>query len=223
MWALLPVKRFAAGKSRLAAVLSARQRAELTCHMLNDVLHALRHARCVEGIMVLSNEPGIDELLRAAGLERYPEAHEGCLNRSLMAAAAAVPASVERLLILPSDVPAAHAADIEILGQAHDALSHACNEGVVLCPATVDGGTNALLGSLPLAIPLQFGEDSLARHLDSARHKGVSAQVIARQGLTRDMDRPDDLDWLADSPHAGRASSYVRQLRRQRVTACEAV
>lgn len=208
MWALLPVKRFEAGKSRLAAVLSQKQRVELTCRMLADVLDALRYSRCVERIVVLSNEPGIDGVLRAAGVVRSPEAQQGDLNKSLMAAATGLPSSVERLLILPSDVPAVRAADIEALAKAH-------REGLVLCAATVDGGTNALLSSLPLPIPLQFGERSLSRHLDYAWQHRVAAQVVLRPGLARDMDRPADLEWLADSTHSGRAAAYVRGILRQ--------
>lgn len=205
MWALLPVKRLATGKSRLAAVLSNAYRTELMCRMLEDVLNALQRARCVERIIVLSNERGIDKILRAAGVERRPEAEEGDLNRSLTAAVAGLPTSTGRVLILPADIPAVRAADIEALSQAHGA-------GIVLCPAAVDGGTNALLSSWPLVISLQFGTASLARHLADARSKGLAAELAWRHRLARDMDRPCDLEWLANSSCSGRAASYVRQL-----------
>lgn len=214
MWALLPVKRFAAGKSRLAAVLSHRQRAELTCRMLEDVLNALQRARSVEKTIVLSNEEGIDAVLEDAGVERYPEAEEGDMNRSLMAAAARLPVSAGRVLILPADVPAVRAEDIDALSEAHAG-------GIVLCPAALDGGTNALLSCLPLAIPLQFGDESFVRHLDSARQRGVTVRVVSRTGLARDVDRPVDLEWLADCPHAGGTRSHVRRLLLQ-AAECEA-
>src|ERR1700731_1719358 len=112
MWVLLPVKRFAAGKSRLATVLSGTQRAELTCCMLQDVLSALRRSSSVKKVLVLSNESGIDDILSVAGVERLRESREGDLNWSLMAAAATLPLHAGRILFLPSDVPAVSPRDI---------------------------------------------------------------------------------------------------------------
>jgi len=204
MWALVPVKRLAASKSRLASVLSQSERAELTCRMLEDVLHALRCAPSVKKIVVLSNERCIDGAL--AGVERYPEAEEGDVNRSLAAAIESMPQSTQRVLILPADVPSVRADDIEALAKAHQ-------EGVLVCPAVVDGGTNALLSSLPLPITLQFGERSCARHVHAARVHGVAVQTMLRPALARDVDRPADLDWLTDVLHPGRATTYIRSLR----------
>lgn len=201
MWALVPVKRLAASKSRLASVLSQSQRAELTCRMLEDVLHALRCAPSVKKIVVLSNEPCIDGAL--AGVERYAEAEEGDVNRSLAAAITSMPLSTQRVLILPADIPGVRAEDIDALAKAHQ-------EGVLVCPAVVDGGTNALLTSLPLPITLQFGERSFARHLHAARLRGVVVQTMLRPALARDVDRPADLDWLRGIAHPGRAATYVR-------------
>jgi 2-phospho-L-lactate guanylyltransferase len=215
LWVLLPVKRFAAGKSRLAEVLVEAERIELTCRMLADVLETLRGTPCIQGIRVLSNESRIDGLLTAAQIERLPEAHEGNVNESLMVAAAALPPSARRVLILPADVPNVSTADIEALRNAHV-------EGVVLSPAKVDAGTNALMSSLPLPIPLQFGPASLTRHLESARRRGVPVRVISRLGLAHDIDRPDDLLWLANAAKFGAAGAYVRELLR-RTAECEAV
>jgi len=208
VWVLLPVKRFASGKSRLAEALPEAERAELTCRMLADVLKVLRSTRCIEGIRVLSNELRIDPILKTARAERSPEDHEGDLNKSLMAAAAALPSRACRVLVLPSDVPTVSPADIEVLSDAHI-------EGLVLSPATVDAGTNALLSSLPLPIPLQFGPASLTRHLESARRSRVPVRVVPRRGLARDIDRPADLLWLANTALPSTAGAYVRKLLRR--------
>jgi 2-phospho-L-lactate/phosphoenolpyruvate guanylyltransferase len=203
MWVLLPVKCFAAGKSRLGAVLSGAQRAELTCCMLEDVLSALRRSPSVEKVMVLSNEAEIDDILTTAGVERIRDSREGDLNLSLMAAAAALPVHAGRVLFLPSDVPAVSPRDIEAMSDAH-------TNGLVLCPASLDGGTNALLSSLPLGISLRFGSQSLVRHLETARCRGVGARVLWRRGLARDLDRSADLEWFAQSPYPTRTRAYLR-------------
>ena len=206
LWALVPVKRFASGKSRLAGALSAAQRAELMCHMLSDVVDALLQARCVERVVVLSNERGIDAVLNGTGIERVPEPVEGDVNRSLAVFIATLPRTVRRVLILPADVPAVSAEDI-------DALARAATRGsLVLCPAAADRGTNALLGPVPLVVSPRFGSESLARHVSDAQRHGVAADVIWRPGLARDVDIPEDLVWLARSPHGGRAAAFARRL-----------
>lgn len=203
MWALVPVKRLATSKSRLATVLSQAQRAELTYRMLEDVLHALRCAQRVKKIVVLSNEPDIGAAL--AGVECCPEVQEGDINRSLTTAIADLPETAGRVLILPADIPGVAAADIDALGETQQ-------DRVVLGPAIVDGGTNALLSPLPLAVPLCFGDRSFACHLHAAQRRGVVVQAVLRPGLARDVDRPDDLVWLADPRQVGRAAAYVRSL-----------
>jgi len=228
VWALLPVKRFATGKSRLSAVLTSQQRHELTCHMLSDVLSALRQAACIDTIVILSDEPGIAPILwataagrggeRLSHVERRRERYQGDVNRSLTAAIAEMPASADRILIIPADVPAVAPADIEALSCAHERLARRGTPSVVLVPAVADRGTNAVLTSRPLAIELQFGaRHSLARHLESARRTGAAAQVLARPGLTRDIDRPDDLDWFAGGAFTGDTAAYLRRMQVQRM------
>lgn len=57
-WALVAVKARPARKARLAGHLSAPERDRLTEVMLQDVLAALRASRSVDGVAVVTAEPG---------------------------------------------------------------------------------------------------------------------------------------------------------------------
>ena len=204
MWVILPVKRLILGKSRLAAALSPAQRAELTHRMLDDVLAALHRCASVQKILILSNEPTLTAS-HISRVEQFSEATEGDLNRSLMSLAAELPASAERVLILPCDVPTVCASDIAAFDGSKDAE-------IVLAPATADGGTNALSSALPLRIALRFGANSLAHHLEAAQRVSAPVRILRRRGLIRDIDRREDLEWLARSGFQGRAATYARRM-----------
>lgn len=64
--AVVPVKRFAAAKSRLAPGIDPARKPELVAAMVADVLEAIGRARSIERTIVVSQEP------RAAGSPRSP-------------------------------------------------------------------------------------------------------------------------------------------------------
>ena len=68
---------------------------------------------------------------------------------------------------------------------------------MTLVPASVDGGTNALVLEPADVLPCQFGEQSFARHSAAARRAQLRLTVLENTRLGRDLDRPDDLVWLA--------------------------
>ena len=75
---------------------------------------------------------------------------------------------VDRLLVIPSDIPQVEATDIEaILAVDAGALS------VVMAPAH-DGGTNAMFRTPPTSIPSRFGPNSLAFALARGKNQGIS-------------------------------------------------
>jgi len=209
MWALVPVKRFTVAKARLSAALPLPERVALTRLMLQDVLGVLSRAHCVERIVVLTNEPTIGDLPGLADTEIWPDRHEGNLNAGLAAAAAKFPAGCGRVLILPADVPAVDTTDVETLARIH-------REGIVLAPAVIDAGTNALLSVLPLPIEPQFGPGSLAAHLAIANQRRVGARVFPCLSLARDIDRPEDLEWLAESRSRCLSCRHLRHVLRRR-------
>lgn len=71
--AVLPVKRFAAAKRRLAAGIPDERREALVAAMLEDVLGAIGEARAVERTIVVSDEPRAGEIAKAAGAAVVPD------------------------------------------------------------------------------------------------------------------------------------------------------
>jgi 2-phospho-L-lactate/phosphoenolpyruvate guanylyltransferase len=113
--ALIPVKPLDAAKTRLAAVLDARQRRDLALAMLADVLAALAGSPCVTGVTVVSRDGAALALAGAYGAGILPDSTPD-LNAALAHGAHMLAANgATALLVLPADLPLLAPADIALL------------------------------------------------------------------------------------------------------------
>jgi 2-phospho-L-lactate/phosphoenolpyruvate guanylyltransferase len=71
---------------------------------------------------------------------------------------------------------------------------------LTIVPAHDERGSNAVLCSPPLVMPLRFGDDSFLPHLAAARAIGVEPTVLKLPGIGLDIDQPQDLDALRRAP-----------------------
>ncbi len=186
-WAVVPLKRFADAKRRLAGVLDPESRRQLSTAMLRDVLAALTATPGLDRIVLATSEPGV------AGFG-CPVIDDGGgdLNVAIARAAAALKAAgAERMLVLPADVPLVTTPEIARVLAAGEAAP------VVIVPDQRGLGTNALLLSPPAAMNPCFGPDSRARHAAAASNLGLASTELRLPGLGFDVDEPEDLARLA--------------------------
>lgn len=175
--ALIPFKPGGGHKSRLSVRLSAEERARLARRMLDHVAS------------VLSGSPRIGQVILLAGTP--PPGWTGGwiadqgrgLNAELEAARNALDA--RRLLVIHADLPGLMPDDISIL------LAAAEGCGAAIAPDRHGMGTNALALASGTSIAFAFGPGSFARH---RAQLSDTVAVIARPGLTEDIDEPADLD-----------------------------
>jgi 2-phospho-L-lactate guanylyltransferase len=191
--AIVPVKPLVRAKSRLVSILSRDVRARLARAMLGDVLSALRAARSIGHVWVVSHDRALLADVEGLGASPLVEEFDMGLNRALrFATCAARERGAERVLILPSDVPLVRAQDVE--RRLRLPRGAAAPKGLVVAVPSKDGsGTNALLRTPPAVIPPCFGSDSFRRHAREAARRGVLfyERRIARIAL--DVDTPRDL------------------------------
>jgi len=187
IWAIVPVKRLSQAKQRLAPVLSRNERAELARTMLHDVLTTLCGTPELAGIIVVSGDPLVANLATQFGARVVSDDIEAGVNPAVQQGLKALDELPVGALIIPADVPFATA------GELREVLDELCRNPVVLSPALSDGGTNALAMRSPALIAPCFGEDSFARHQALARDSGVGCGIVRADGLSRDVDLPNDL------------------------------
>jgi 2-phospho-L-lactate guanylyltransferase len=202
-WALVPIKDFAAAKSRLSPALSAMQSAELAACMAADVLAALRGCARIERVACLGSGRAVRRLAAQYGCHLIAEPPGAGLSGGLNAAAREIERRGARtLLIVPGDLPMLTSEDVDALLDAHAG-------GLSICPARRDGGTNALVITPPTAIDFRFGDDSCARHVDAARAVGLDPQCIELAAFDDDIDTPADLERLTRMKPLGYTGRFL--------------
>ena len=206
MWALLPVKRLEHSKLRLAELLPQKQRRLLCCHMLEDILDTLDQSTVISGVTVISSDKAVISLAQDYQTDVLDTGVDhGYSSDALKGVEAIKDTSADKVIIIPADVPELDHADLTHLDRIHE-------EGVTLCPAGNDGGTNGLVFTPPLSIGLMYGENSFAEFRNEAEKQQVPVRVARPPGLVRDIDRPDDLIALRSQPTGNRTWRYLRSL-----------
>lgn len=194
LWALVPVKRFDQGKSRLGEVLEAAARVDLARGMFDrvvGVLGALVRARELAGVLVVTDGEEVAERAAVHGAEVMLSAgvgpgralgvivDEGLARLAERGAGAAI--------VIMGDLPALDASEVRAIAALLD------DSDVVIAPDAAKTGTNALAMRLPAPMPTRFrGGESLADHLEEARGRGLRVALCERPGFLFDVDRPED-------------------------------
>jgi 2-phospho-L-lactate/phosphoenolpyruvate guanylyltransferase len=191
--AVLPVKRFDDAKQRLGETLRSGTRRALAEAMLTDVLTALRRARRVDRVVVVTSEHGADALARAHDAFSIRDPSEPGHNP---AAAEGVRWAVEqgarRVLLVPGDCPALDPVEVDDLLLAHPGT----DKRVTIVPDRHGTGTNALVLCPPDAIVSSFGPGSRARHEQAAKDAGAEWRIAEPPSLVLDIDTIEDLGVL---------------------------
>ncbi len=176
---LVPLKRLDDAKSRLAAVLTAEERASLMLELLQGVLAAAKDAD-VGPITVVSSE-----LLAPNGVSRFDD--RGLAWNDALAAAMREVVTEPIAAVVSADLPRITAEDVRAL------VAATPDRGMAIARA-LDGGTNAVSMRPAGAVTTHFGEPSSAAvHASATAGAGLVARIIDVPGLAFDVDTPDDL------------------------------
>ena len=206
MWALLPVKLLDHTKLRLAGILTRAQRRQLSYCMVEDILDTLDQTSVVSGITVISCDDAVFSLAQDYQADVLNTGVDNGYAADVLKGVEAVSdQDIDKVLIIPADVPELDHSDLIHLDRVHE-------EGITLCPAEKDGGTNGLVFTPPLAVNLMYGEDSFAEFCRAAERGQVPVNITTAGGLARDIDRPDDLLTLQAQPEGNRTWRYLRSL-----------
>ena len=195
-WALVPVKRFDHGKSRLGEALSAEARASLARDMFDrvvgGVLGSLVKESFLGGVLVITD--GADVAERALSFGAHALIRPGTSKGRALGAIVdegledLVSKGAPSALVIMADLPSLEATDVRAL------IDQLRTHDVVLAPDAAGTGTNALAMRLPAPMRTCFcGGESLADHVQSARAHGLTIALCERAGLGFDVDQTADL------------------------------
>jgi 2-phospho-L-lactate guanylyltransferase len=192
-WALIPVKGFDRGKSRLSEVLPPNERAALARELFEHVVRVLQQSPSIDGIATVSDSSEARAHAERLGVVALEDAKD---SRGLADVVDAALGDLERrgatsALICMSDLPELAVEDVESVGR------HLDEADAVLVPDLLQRGTNLIAVKPPSVLPSCLGhEDSLERHLRLARDLGLTVSIQLRSGVSFDVDHPGDLTRL---------------------------
>lgn len=185
--AIVPVKCFQRGKSRLASALAPTARMRLARGLFERVVGVLGACPELSEILVVTDCVEVAALARRRGAI-------ACVTslplRAGVDAALTVLAGrgAEGALVLMADLPQIEARDVSDLAR----LLHA--HELVVAPDERDEGTNALALRPRGGMATCFGAaDSFSRHLARARAHSLGVAVYRNPRLAFDVDTPRDL------------------------------
>lgn len=202
--AILPVKRFAGAKQRLAADLGTGTRRALVEAMVTDVLIALRRAKRVDATIVVTGESAMEAIAHGYDASTVSDPGDaGHSEAATLGVREAVARGAQRVLLVPGDCPALHPGELDALLTRAPAPS----SEVVVIPDRHGTGTNGLLLTGPQVIVPAFGPGSCARHSEAARAAGANLRVEEPASLVLDIDTVDDLEALRQALGGGHGNA----------------
>lgn len=205
MVALVPVRDPGAGKTRLSAHLTPRQRAALAAAMLADVTAAIRAAP-VARVVVAASGPTGAATASALGLDVVLDPPSATTLDDVVGAALQRLGTVSTLLVVAADLPRLRPEEVAEMVDI---------DAQVVVASTGDGGTGGLLRSPAGVIRTAYGPGSAAAHMRLSHEAGVHARAVSLPGFRHDVDTWEDLRAL-DPRAAGNATARFLQQLRQR-------
>jgi len=203
--AIVPVKRLAQGKSRLAGALGRDGAEQLALAMLEDVVAALRGARGIDVVAVVTPDAAVADAAGRAGARALLGPDPG-LNPAIDRAARELAA--DATLVVLGDVAGATSEDLGTLVAAIDG-----RPPIAAIAPSRDGGTAALARRPHAAFASRFGPDSANAHRAAARAAGVPCGEHPLPSLALDLDDAGDLRAFLATRHGGaRTRALLRAL-----------
>jgi 2-phospho-L-lactate/phosphoenolpyruvate guanylyltransferase len=186
---VLPIKDPTNAKERLASLLSAEQRRALAWLLIERTLAFFKDFTATANILVVTDS---DRVAGRSEEEGYSVLREGRAEGETAAVERATRWSVEHgfrsQVVIPGDMAELDADEIR-----HLLTQDRPDPSVILCPATGDDGTNAILTTPPDVLRFRFGARSFPDYVEQARVKGVPCSVVRLDSLVLDLDTPDDV------------------------------
>jgi 2-phospho-L-lactate guanylyltransferase len=207
IWAVVPIKETAQAKQRLGDAVPVELKPRLALAMAEDVLSALAAVPGLAGILVVTIDAAASELARRYGARVLADgARDGQTGAVRAAARALTGGSRTAMLAIPGDVPLITPEEVQELMRAHDRM-----RDFIITPAHDERGSNAILCAPPELVPLQFGDDSFAPHLEAAKRSGLEPKIIRLAGIGLDIDNPRDLAAFLQVPSRTRTRVLLQE------------
>lgn len=189
IWAIVPVKPLAHGKSRLSGVLSSDERMSLNISLLKRTLETISHVPEIEKSLIVTNDPEVVKITQSFCFDVCFEENECGMNRALDRGIGILKKNqVQSAIILPSDLPLVTVREIQVMIK-----MGTDSKAMVIAPDRKKIGTNAIFYHSLEKVDFEFGPMSYEKHVKNAKANGIPVCVFESDTFGLDIDLPEDL------------------------------
>lgn len=206
--ALLPIKDLSGVKTRLGNILDIDERRLLVRAMAEDVVAALKGAKGLAGIHVVTHDKRVIAWARSHDLGLIDDTGASGLSDAIALAAQETSArGAQAILIVLADTPLSSTSDFEALIEASEKSSAARH--MILSPSRDGDGSNCMLVAPPDAMGFHYGGGSAKAHTDEAARTGLPVTLVKRTGIGHDVDTQADLQDLINETNCQGSHSHT--------------
>jgi 2-phospho-L-lactate/phosphoenolpyruvate guanylyltransferase len=206
-FAIIPVKKFENGKTRMSAMLSLDERIRLSSLMLAGTLEVLAGTQSLNQILVVSVDRRAQEIAAQYGAKFLFEEKESGVNSAVaIADDYCIKEGADATVVIPQDLPLLDAVDISMACS----LAESEDKCIVICPSSRYDGTNLLLRKPPAVIKTYYDNNSYEAHIQAARELKIPVKLFFSKKLMSDIDTPEDAKQLARESGTGRTLEFLR-------------
>ena len=217
VFAIVPVKKFENGKTRLSSMLSQEDRMHLSSIMLQETLLKLAGAGpIIQRIIVVSSDDRARKIADSHdALFLYEEKDNGVNSAVKLGDTYSLSHDADASLVVPQDLPLLNSQEVSAFCE----LANGEEKCVVICPSQRYDGTNLLLRKPPAIIPTFFDRNSYENHLALTKEMGIPVRIVTTKKLMLDIDTPDDVRLLLSdpSPQESKVLEFLREKDLERV------
>ncbi|MGI6250510.1 MAG: 2-phospho-L-lactate guanylyltransferase [Anaerolineaceae bacterium] len=190
IWAIVPVKPFLKGKSRLHQMLETEEVVELNRGLFLHTIQLLQNTPEIDEILVVSRSESVIRLAAGLNTRTLREKRPYSLNSAVNQAQTVLQNVTDvKILIVPTDLPWMEQRDLAKF------LSMIGNSGrqVGMVSDQHKQGTNLLFISPVNQMCSLFGTSSYLNHCQAALESGADLLIYELENIQRDLDNPAEL------------------------------
>jgi 2-phospho-L-lactate/phosphoenolpyruvate guanylyltransferase len=205
--AIVPVKNFERGKSRLASLLTVKERIKLSELFLDNTLNTLTKTPVISQSVIISSDKRAEESVKKYDAIFLGEKKDKGVNAAVALADTHISEyAVDASIVIPQDLPLLLPEDIECIYTAAD-KNERC---LVICPSLRFDGSNALLRRPPLLLKTNYDNDSYNIHIKNAEASNACVKSIHIKRIMIDIDTIEDIIKLTEFSSTNKVVAFLK-------------
>lgn len=207
VFAIVPVKNFERGKSRLQSLLTIEERIKLSELFLDLTLKTLTKTRVISQVVIVSSDKRAEEIVKKYDAIFLGEKKDQGVNAAVALADTHISEyAVDASIVIPQDLPLLLPEDIECICTAAE-KNERC---LVICPSLRFDGSNALLRRPPLLLKTNYDNDSYNIHIKNAEASNACVKSIHIKRIMIDIDTIEDIIKLTEFSSTNKVVAFLK-------------